>query len=157
MREHSETELAGKLRARGFEHQAVNELIHQLRDQALLSDTRFAQAYASSRAAKGYGPAAIKQALRVRGVSDDVIASCLDGNDSEWEARLRSVKDKRFGPNAPSGPSERARQARFLVRRGFTTEQVQQALGGSRERTGPPKRPLEERVPAQSKRRPPRS
>lgn len=145
------------MRARGFEQQAVNELICQLHAQALLCDTRFAQAYALSRAAKGYGPAVIRQALRVRGVSDDVIASCLDGNSGEWEACLRSVKNKRFGPDAPSGPNERTRQARFLFRRGFTTEQIRQALGGSRERTAPLERPREERAPAARKQRSPRS
>ena len=132
-REHSEAELESKLRARGFERQAVTELIRELREQTLLCDTRFAQAYISSRAARGYGPAIIIQALRVRGVSEEVIARCVDGGSREWEARVHLAKDKRFGSSAPSSASARARQARFLFRRGFTPEQIRRALGGARE------------------------
>ena len=133
MREHSEAELETKLRTRGFERQAVTELVRELRSQALLCDARFAQAYTSSRVAKGYGPAAVRQALRARGVSEEVISGCIDGKSTEWEARLRSARDKRFGPDAPTSATECARQARFLSRRGFTTEQIRRALSARHE------------------------
>ena len=155
-REHSAAELQAKLRARGFSHRAVNEVICQLCEEELLSDTRFAEAYVRSRVAKGYGPAAIHQALRVRGVSEDVIAACLDDHRAEWGFRLRSLKNKRFGPDAPSCDAEQARQVRFLCRRGFTMKQVCKALKGVRERTGSPQRPGEELAPALRKERLPR-
>ena len=135
----------------------MSELIRELRAQALVNDARFARVYALSRAAKGYGPDAIRQALRVRGVNDGVIASCIDDNSGEWEARVRAVRDKRFGPNNPSDAGERARQARFLVRRGFTNEQVRRVLSGSRERTVSAEGPFEERAPVASKQRSPMS
>jgi regulatory protein len=40
------------------------------------------------------------------------------------------VRHKRFGSELPEDFKERARQARFLQYRGFTTDQINHALAG---------------------------
>jgi regulatory protein len=102
-------------------------------DRGLQSDARYAEAFVHQRTQKGYGPIRIQQELRVRGISDELITQHLDPNDPGWHELLASVCRKRFGPSIPRSPRERARQWRFLERRGFTGDQIRKALNVKRE------------------------
>ena len=135
-REHSVAELQRKLRThvarRGEAEDAevIDEVLEQLQADGLLSDARFTEAFVRYRAGNGYGPQRIQAELRERGVSEKMAADYLDAGDPEWFERARGVRRKRFGDNAPSDFKERARQARFLVYRGFTTDQARRAVDG---------------------------
>jgi len=130
-REHSAQELRGKLIAKGYPAELVSSALEQLVTQGLLSDTRFAEVFARSRANKGYGTVRIAQELRQRGVADEQIAPVLTEAKETWRAQITHVRRKRFGEALPQTNADRAKQARFLLQRGFTSEQVRAVLRGA--------------------------
>lgn len=94
----------------------------------MLSDERFAESLVRVRRNRGYGPLRIRQELQDKGAAPDVIDRCLDVGSREWLVELQRVRRKKFGERLPSNYPERARQARFLQYRGFSTEQIREAL-----------------------------
>ena len=128
-REHSREELRLKLLARGFAPALVAAALTQLTREGLLSDERFVEAFIHGRAARGYGPLRIRQELRQRGVDEELIASHLVMDGPQWQQVAREARRKRFGASLPVDSQDQARQARFLIYRGFTKEQVQEACG----------------------------
>ena len=129
-REYAVAELSRKLSAAGYERDSVQDTVAQLVADGLLSDARFTEAFVRYRAGRGYGPLRIQAELRERGVDDAVVETYLDSGDSQWLQRSEAVRSKRFGVARPVDFKERARQARFLQYRGFTTEQARRALDG---------------------------
>jgi regulatory protein len=123
-REHSRCELSRKLEARGFEREAVEGVLAALEAEDLLSDTRFAEQFVRSRFQRGSGPHRIHAELRERGVDEALIEYGLAILADDWQARLREVREKKFGRAIPSDFRERSRQMRFLQQRGFTPEQI---------------------------------
>jgi regulatory protein len=69
--------------------------------------------------------------MKRKGVSAELIRTHVDEADEDWVALAIQVRSKRFGNSPPVVFREKARQARFLQYRGFTTEQIQAALAGS--------------------------
>lgn len=127
-REHSCAELRKKLLARGFEPDMTGDCLRQLEHEGLVSDTRFAESLVRARIARGQGPVRIRLALRERGVAEDDIENQLAACDVDWPELARTVRRKRFGDEAPQDFRSRARQARFLLYRGFTAADIDAAL-----------------------------
>jgi regulatory protein len=128
-REHGRAELERKLSARGLDPHGITGALDRLESEGLLSDTRFAESFARSRAGRGQGPVRIRHDLGQRGISGQVVDLALEAVDVDWPNLAREVRRKRFGAEVPDGFRERARQARFLEGRGFTAEQSRSALG----------------------------
>jgi regulatory protein len=127
-REHSEQELAHKLATRGFEADAITDALQVLVSDGLLSNRRFAEAFVHSRFQRGAGPQKIRAELRERGIDDELTGQCIEALDEDWQARLREVREKKFGAGLPEDFRERARQMRFLQQRGFSAEQIARVL-----------------------------
>ena len=123
-REHSEVELRRKLATRGFDAELVETTLADLVADNLLSNARFVEAFVYSRFQKGSGPQKIHAELRERGIDDGLIDNGLAGYDPQWRARVRQVREKKFGAHLPDDYKERVRQMRFLQARGFTSEQI---------------------------------
>ena len=130
-REHSEQELRRKLANRGYEQSLIDAAIASLLADRLLDDARFTEAYIRYRGSNGYGPVRIRQELKERGISDELLNDYLDERDSMWREKVSEVRNKRFRDSSPADYKERARQARFLQYRGFTNEQIQRVLQGN--------------------------
>ena len=136
-REHAVAELQRKLQAyaQKKDHDAdaetVSTVVNELQVEGLVSDERFAEAFVRYRKNQGYGPRRIQTELRERGVSEKIQATYLDFGDPQWFEQVAQVRCKRFGNGLPEDYKERARQARFLQYRGFTTDQAMYVLGGS--------------------------
>lgn len=92
--------------------------------QGLLSNARYAESFIHSRFQRGQGPQRIRAELRERGIDDVLIDACLAEYGSRWQELLEQVRLKRFGPVPPGNFTERSRQMRFLLQRGFTAEQI---------------------------------
>ena len=127
-REHSRTELLAKLVRSGHGRAEAERAVEELGGQDLVSDARFAEAFVRSRIGRGGGPLRIRRDLEARGVESSIVERLLDPDDEEWETRARGAREKRFGAALPAGRSEAARQARFLLGRGFTHRQVRRAI-----------------------------
>ncbi len=127
-REHTRSELARKLGRAGFAEGLAAAVLDALEAEGLLSETRFAEAYAASRAERGYGPLRIRAELRERGVPEDTVSVILADFEALWPERLAAVARKRFGGEPPHDARERAARIRFLQMRGFAPGQIERLL-----------------------------
>jgi regulatory protein len=127
-REHSRLELQRKLAARGFPEPTIAAALDALERTGTLAAGRFVESFIRARVAKGQGPVRIRAELRQRGVAEEEADELLKSGDLDWGAQARAVHRKRFGAAPARDYRERARQARFLEYRGFTSEQVRAAL-----------------------------
>jgi regulatory protein len=123
-REHSRAELVQKLRQRGFEREAVTDVVERLASQGWVSDERFARELVRVRAASGYGPLRILAELRRRGVPEEAAEAVLETQAEDWAGRAEQARRKRFGTAAANDFRELARQVRFLERRGFAADHI---------------------------------
>ena len=105
----------------------VDSLLDWLVSHRYLSDERFVESRVHARSAR-HGNLRIRRELSQHGVAlTPALAGVL--RDSEY-ARAVEVQQRKFG-GPPDSLAERARQARFLVARGFSSEVVRQVLRAS--------------------------
>ncbi|KJS09997.1 MAG: hypothetical protein VR73_00190 [Gammaproteobacteria bacterium BRH_c0] len=128
-REHSRHELFQRLAQRFPARQEdIDETLARLEADGLLSDQRFAEAFARSRANRGQGLVRIRHELRQRGVASALAEEAIAALDVDWFALAADVLAKRFGPAHAVDMKERARQIRFLQQRGFGGDEIREAL-----------------------------
>ena len=127
-RDFTSQELRAKLDAKGFATAATAAVIADLIGAGLLNDERYAQNYVAYHAGRGQGPVRIAAELRRRGLAADLIDGALAGGP-EWGALARKVCRAKFGPQPPASWAQRARQARFLQYRGFSSDHIRAATG----------------------------
>jgi regulatory protein len=127
-REHSRLELSKKLRPHADTAEEVEAVLARLIEAKLLSDERFAESLAHRRADR-YGSARLGMELKQQGVAEDIVARTLAGARSDELARARAIFERRFGEPAKEA-NVRAKQAAFLMRRGFASGIVAQVLRG---------------------------
>lgn len=132
-REHSREELRQKLRLANYAPHLVEAVIADFGERGLQSDDRFAEVFSRSRRNRGYGPYRIRQDLRQRGICAEE-ATC--GADQDWDALLELTYGRKFGDLPPQTPEERARRERFLLRRGFSGDQIRRLFHRLRETVG---------------------
>jgi regulatory protein len=123
-REHSRQELERKLSPHAGSADVLGDLISSLKAKNQLSEARFAEERARWLARK-YGAARIRQDLRARGVSDELVEKVSSAGEL---ARARAILEKKY-PVRPKDLKERARRMRFLQGRGFSLEAIRSALG----------------------------
>ena len=128
-REHSVEELRQKLVQRGFESQAVDSVLADLKERGDISDVRFAETMISHRAKSGYGPAYIRQKKRKKGITSDLVASALDSADICWREIATLKYTARFAGESILDYKEWTRRASYLKRRGFDSQIIVEILG----------------------------
>jgi regulatory protein len=127
-REYSRAELEHKLMPHAATPEEVEAVLAEFEGKGWLSEKRFVDAVVSTRRGR-FGAAKVVQELQRKGVSEDGVARARDLlAQSELEA-ARAVWSKKFG-HPPADLAERAKQARFLAGRGFSSEIVHKVLGG---------------------------
>jgi regulatory protein len=127
-RDFASGEMREKLAAKGYAPAAVAEVIAELGRAGLLNDERYAQNFVTYRAGHGQGPVRIAVELRRRGLAAESIDAAL-ASGPDWCALARQVCRAKFGPEPPASWAQRARQARFLQYRGFSSDHIRSATG----------------------------
>lgn len=127
-REHSRVELARKLAPHG-DPDEVAVLLDGLEQENLLSNARYAESLAHSRAGR-HGSLRVKADLRGKGVPESVISQVVSEARELDLVAAREVWVKKFG-QIPKDAAERAKQMRFLASRGFPADIVRRIVGGS--------------------------
>lgn len=127
-REHSFAELRTKLAARNYTPEDIETTLTELAADGLVSDERFAESFVTARMRKGQGPVRIRVELKERGVAAEIIRLHLHDSALDWHSLARDVRRKKFGMTKPLEFKEKARQMRFLEYRGFTGEQISDAV-----------------------------
>jgi regulatory protein len=125
-REHSRAELERKLAAHETTPGELTQALDELQARDFINDGRVIESVINHRSSK-LGIARLKQELAAKGLSGEAVVSALAAlKDSELE-RAREVWQKKFGEPAQD-PRERAKQARFLLTRGFPSDVVNKVL-----------------------------
>ncbi len=125
-REHSRLELRQKLAQRGFPAEGIDSALNELAEEGLLSEGRYAEIYACSRADKGYGPLRIASELRERGIPQELVDQVLTELENDWLSKLRELHRKRFKSLTPADTAGRMQQTRVFRQHGFTQDQIRQ-------------------------------
>jgi regulatory protein len=125
-REHSRDELARKLAPYAESPEILEGLLRELERGKLLSNERFAEVRAHWMSRK-YGAARIRQDLRSKGVSDEIVSNVSSADELE---RARAILKRKYHEPV-SSREEHARRARFLQSRGFSYETIRSALSSS--------------------------
>lgn len=127
-REHARRELADKLRLRGFEAAAIETTLDGLAERGWLDEGRYAESYARSRVERAYGPLRITAELQQRGIDRATIGAALAPHEGQWLAVAERALRHRFGGAIPDDRDAQRRYRGFLLRRGFTGDQVARLL-----------------------------
>ncbi|MGA9421887.1 MAG: regulatory protein RecX [Rhodanobacteraceae bacterium] len=119
-REHSVRELSTKLAARGYADDEALAAIARLQEQGYQSDARFAEALTRARSDQGYGPNRLRAELKNHGIEGGMIEHAIAALDINWQTSARrQLRRRRSARSENIDAAERARRARFLLRRGF--------------------------------------
>ena len=128
-REYARAELARKLSPHAESCAALEALLDDLSARRLLSDERYVEMRLNARGAR-FGNARLACELRAQGVSEDLVASALAASDDEL-TRARQVWQRKYGDKSDVlDATERARQTRFLLSRGFSGETIRRIFRG---------------------------
>ncbi len=127
-REHSRKELARKLTARGVDSTEAETAVAKLASEGWQDDTRFAESLVRSRAGNGYGPVRLRAELGTHGLDREAIARALATFEGDWAEQARDVVRRRFGDHVYDDRTLQRKAAEFLIRRGFTADQIRTAI-----------------------------
>ena len=125
-REHSRAELERKLREHEAEPGQLKRILDELQAKDFINEQRVADSVLHRRAGK-LGAMRIRQELQARGLDEELVSTALDSLKETELARARDVWERRFG-DRPGDAAQRAKQARFLIARGFSGEVVRRVL-----------------------------
>lgn len=126
-REHSRKELARKLTSRGVQAEDAQAAVDWMTAEGWQDDARFAELLVRSRANNGYGPLRIRAELGRHGLDSETVAVAMDSYDGDWAQNARDLVRRRF-PGGGADPALRRKAADFLIRRGFSGDQVRAAV-----------------------------
>lgn len=130
-REHSRAELADKLARRDIDGSDIDTTLDRLEAEGALSEARFVEQLVRTRLGQGCGPLRIRRDLVAKGVDPDKADAEMPFDDDAWTRRAKAARSRRFGETIPTDQRARARQARFLERRGYTSAHIARALSGA--------------------------
>jgi len=127
-REHSSKEIKEKLLLRFDDKVIINSVITKLEENNLINDTRFAEAYVSSRKRKGFGPKKISFELLSKGVSESVANRIID-EEGGWKRAAKLAFTKKFKNGLSSDVKNSLKQKSFLKNRGFGFKEIESVFG----------------------------
>lgn len=127
-REHSRPELRRKLQRHAEDADEIERVLDELESRGWLSAARFVESVVHRKADR-YGAERIRQELRQHGMADAATAAAVAALRDTEADRARALWERRFGEPATT-PQERARQARFLIGRGFDPGLVSRLVNG---------------------------
>lgn len=127
-REYSQKELQNKLLQKGFSLDEIDSVLTEFAKNDWQSNARFAENYTRNRLKKGYGQTAIRYELAQKGIDvaeinlNDVLLTVADN----WLDLLTQTYCKKYGEIEPLTRQDWAKRTQFLLRRGFSSSQIQQ-------------------------------
>ena len=126
-RDHTRAELERKLAALEEEPGELARVLDELEARGFISQARVIESVLHRRSPR-FGAARIRQELAGKGLDPEAVGQALAGLKASEAERAREVWQRKFGGQAPTDPKERARQARFLLARGFAAEVVRRVV-----------------------------
>ncbi|MEO8628107.1 MAG: recombination regulator RecX [Betaproteobacteria bacterium] len=128
-REYSRRELERKLQPHTNDADALIALLDDLQAQGWLSEQRVAEMLVRHAAGR-YGARRVLARLREKGIDPEILMQARAQLRAVELTSARDAWSRRFG-KPPADRADRARQARFLEARGFSSEVVARLLRGA--------------------------
>lgn len=125
-REYSRAELRGKLERFEEEPGQIEQVLQLLEQRGFLSEARAADSIVNRRQAR-MGAARIRHEMLGKGLPADIVSARVEALQGSELARARALRLRRFGADA-TDIAGRARQQRFLLARGFSSEVIRRVL-----------------------------
>ena len=125
-REHSRAELSRKLAPHLGENDSLAALLDALEREGWLSNERYVESVLHRRGTR-LGTSRIVNELKRNGIDETLIQDAGAELNKTELTRAREVWSKKYGER-PTTPAERAKQARFLATRGFTSGTIMKVL-----------------------------
>ena len=130
-REHSRSELERKLAPHEEVPGELAQALDELQKRDFINDDRAIESVLHRRAGK-WGNARIRQELQAKGLGGEAVVQALAELRETEFSRAQAVWRKKFDA-PPADQSERGKQVRFLLTRGFSAEVVHQIVQGAGE------------------------
>ena len=125
-REYSKKELIEKLSTYAQSHDEVLALVDEFAAANYQSDERVAEMTVRSQMQRGKGPQRIKQVLKSKALDQAHVKEQL--KEIDWFAQAYQLKIRKYGTEVATDPKLKAKQARFLLYRGFQMDVVMKAI-----------------------------
>ena len=127
-REYTRHELTLKLAPHAESEAEIAEVLDDFTQRGWLSEQRAAEQMVHARRSR-YGIARIRRDMEAKGVDAEVVSNTVAAlKDGELDAARAVWRRKYKAP--PADAAERAKQARFLLGRGFNSEVITKLLRG---------------------------
>lgn len=131
-REYAGAELTRKLKRKIAEKQETSpteervlpRVMARLTDSQYLDDTRSIALFFQAGVRKLHGPVRIRRELRQKGFDGELIDAVFSAQETDWFEQAREAKMKKFGESRPADYKEKQKQMRYLMYRGFTSDQI---------------------------------
>jgi regulatory protein len=125
-REHSRQELERKLAQHEAEPGQLKAALDDLQARGFIDEQRVVDSVLHRRAGR-LGAQRIRQELQAKGLDSERVAAAVASLRGTEAQRAREVWRRKFGVQ-PADAAQRAKQARFLLARGFSGEVVRRVL-----------------------------
>ena len=126
-REHSEKEIYLKFVNLVNSKDTLLEEILKLKEEGLISNQRYAEAYIRSRFHSGFGPIRIKYELEKKGVIESIIKTAFQETDLDWDDKLKSEFKKKYESNDMKSLNDN-KILKFFLYRGFDLEKISKLI-----------------------------
>ena len=133
-REHSRRELERKLAPHETEPGQLQAALDELQARGFIDEQRVIDSLLHRRAGR-LGAQRIRQELQAKGVDGERVAAAVASLRGSEAQRAREVWRRKFGA-LPADAAQRAKQARFLLARGFSAEVVRRVLAWDADEDG---------------------
>ncbi len=123
-RDYSRQQIKQKLEAKGFEETEIETVLDACEQSGYIDDKRFAQSLLRSHIYKGHGPIRINQAMKLKGLSSELVAEVINESDCDWFELAKEKAAKKYANKPIADHKEKAKRIRFLMGQGFDYEQA---------------------------------
>ena len=127
-RDYASGELARTLSKMTENREKIDKALSRLVECGYLDDNRLITHMIDKHVRKKHGPARIKQEIRQKGFSPELVEQMLEKVDVDWYAMARELKVSKFGDEMPSEAKEKNKQIRYLQYKGFSMDMIFEAL-----------------------------
>jgi regulatory protein len=128
MREWSRHGMEQKMKAYSDVKSDIENALFKMEEYGYLDDRRFTEIYVRScKESRGYGPVKIRYKLKEKGIAETLIAEYVDPHSHEWHLKAFEARQRKF-EELPDSAEEKGKQMNFLVRRGFSFDQIKSAF-----------------------------
>lgn len=127
-RDYASGELTRTLGNLTEDREALDKALVRLVEWGYLDDHRLITQLIDKHVRKKHGPTRIKQEIRQKGFSQELVEQELDKLDIDWYAMAKAVKVSKFGEDMPSDAKEKNKQVRYLQYKGFSMDMIFEAL-----------------------------